>query len=57
MQIPGLFRFFVPMIVATHILVDHAEPNESKAALGLTTPQMAEQILNAFFSKQPSVVS
>jgi 1-deoxy-D-xylulose-5-phosphate synthase len=38
------------------ILVDHAEPNESKAALGLTTPQMAEQILNAFFSKQPSVV-
>ncbi|WP_009630653.1 1-deoxy-D-xylulose-5-phosphate synthase [Synechocystis sp. PCC 7509] len=39
------------------ILVEHAEPNESKAALGLTTPQMAEQILNAFFSKQPSVVS
>lgn len=39
------------------ILVDHAEPDESKAALGLTTPQMAEQILNAFFSKQPSVVS
>lgn len=38
------------------ILVDHAEPDESKAALGLTTPQMAEQILNAFFSKQPSVV-
>ncbi len=38
------------------ILVDHAEPNESKAALGLTTPQMAEQILDAFFSKQPSVV-
>ncbi len=38
------------------ILVDHAEPNESKAALGLTTPQMAEQILDAFFSKQPSIV-
>ncbi len=38
------------------ILVDHAEPQESKAALGLTTPQMAEQILNAFFSKQPSVL-
>ncbi len=38
------------------ILVDHAEPNESKADLGLTTPQMAEQILDAFFSKQPSVV-
>ncbi len=39
------------------MLVDHAEPSESKAALGLTTPQMAEQILNAFFSKQPSVIS
>ena len=38
------------------ILVDHAEPNESKADLGLTTPQMAKQILDAFFSKQPSVV-
>lgn len=39
------------------ILVEHAEPNESKADLGLTTPQMAKQILDAFFSKQPSVVS
>ncbi len=39
------------------ILVDHAEPDESKAALGLTTPQMAEQILDAFFSKQPSIVN
>ena len=38
------------------ILVEHAEPNESKADLGLTTPQMAKQILDAFFSKQPSVV-
>jgi 1-deoxy-D-xylulose-5-phosphate synthase len=38
------------------ILVEHAEPNESKADLGLTTPQMAKQILDAFFSKQPSIV-
>ena len=38
------------------ILVDHAEAHESKADLGLTTPQMAKQILDAFFSKQPSVV-
>ncbi len=39
------------------ILVEHAEAHESKADLGLTTPQMAKQILDAFFSKQPSVVS
>lgn len=39
------------------ILVEHAEAHESKAALGLTTPQMAKQILDDFFSKQPSVVS
>ena len=39
------------------ILVEHAEPNESKADLGLTTPQMAKQILDAFFSKQPAAIS
>ncbi|MFP5272795.1 1-deoxy-D-xylulose-5-phosphate synthase [Coleofasciculus sp.] len=38
-------------------LVDHAKPDESKAALGLTPSQMAEQVREAFFSKQPSVVS
>ncbi len=38
-------------------LVDHAKPDESKADLGLTSSQMAEQILAAFFSKQPTVVS
>lgn len=38
-------------------LVDHAKPDESKAALGLTPSQMAEQVRDAFFSKQPSVVS
>lgn len=34
------------------VLVDHATPNESKATLGLTTPQMAETILATFFQKQ-----
>lgn len=38
-------------------LVDHAKPDESKADLGLTSPQIAEQVLKAFFSKQPSAVS
>ncbi|MEM8603458.1 MAG: 1-deoxy-D-xylulose-5-phosphate synthase [Cyanobacteria bacterium P01_H01_bin.121] len=30
------------------LLVDHATPNESKATLGLTPPQMAERILKKF---------
>ncbi|WP_036485821.1 1-deoxy-D-xylulose-5-phosphate synthase [Myxosarcina sp. GI1] len=38
-------------------LVDHATPDQSKADLGLSSPQMAENILKAFFgSKEPSVV-
>ncbi|MGK7929586.1 MAG: 1-deoxy-D-xylulose-5-phosphate synthase [Spirulina sp.] len=45
-------RFGVP-----DILVDHASPNESKADLGLTGSQIAEKVLQMFFSKQPSVVS
>jgi 1-deoxy-D-xylulose-5-phosphate synthase len=44
-------RFGVP-----DILVDHAKPDESKADLGLTSSQMVEQILTAFYSKQPSTV-
>jgi 1-deoxy-D-xylulose-5-phosphate synthase len=44
-------RFGVP-----DILVDHAKPDESKADLGLTSSQMVEQILAAFYSKQPSTV-
>jgi 1-deoxy-D-xylulose-5-phosphate synthase len=45
-------RFGVP-----DILVDHAKPDESKADLGLTSSQMAEKILKAFFPiKQASVV-
>lgn len=47
-------RFGVP-----DILVDHAEPKESFADLGLTSSQIAEQIREAFFvqKKQPSKVS
>jgi 1-deoxy-D-xylulose-5-phosphate synthase len=46
-------RFGVP-----DILVDHATPDESKVDLGLTSSQMAEQILSAFFSqKEASAVS
>ena len=48
-------RFGVP-----DILVDHASPDQSKASLGLSSPQMAESILKAFFDskqKEPSVVS
>ena len=42
------------------ILVDHATPDQSKASLGLSSPQMAENILKTFFDskdKEPSVVS
>ena len=48
-------RFGVP-----DILVDHATPDQSKASLGLSSPQMAESILKTFFEskdKEPSVVS
>ncbi|MDV2994186.1 MAG: 1-deoxy-D-xylulose-5-phosphate synthase [Chroococcidiopsis sp. SAG 2025] len=37
-------------------LVDHAEPNESKADLSLTSPQIAETVRQAFFSQQLSSV-
>ena len=37
------------------LLVDHATPEESKADLGLTPPQMADRILK-LFSKQPVTV-
>ncbi|NEO49374.1 MAG: 1-deoxy-D-xylulose-5-phosphate synthase, partial [Moorea sp. SIO4A3] len=47
-----LKRFGVP-----DKLVDHAKPDESKADLGLTGSQIAEQIREAFFTKQPSAVS
>lgn len=38
------------------ILVEHAEPNESKADLGLSNPQIADQILKVL-KKQPSSVA
>ncbi len=44
-------RFGVP-----DVLVDHAEPNESKTALGLTSHQIAERVLEAFFKQQVSAV-
>lgn len=42
-------RFGVP-----DILVDHAKPDESKAAIGLTPSQIAEQLLAGFFPQQVS---
>jgi 1-deoxy-D-xylulose-5-phosphate synthase len=38
------------------ILVDHATPDESKAALGLTPPQMADRILKTF-AKQGNAIA
>jgi 1-deoxy-D-xylulose-5-phosphate synthase len=38
------------------MLVDHATPDESKAALGLTSRQIAERVLAAFFEQQVSAV-
>ncbi len=38
------------------VLVEHAEPNESKAELGLTSPQIAELVLQAFFKQQLTAV-
>ncbi|MBW4622058.1 MAG: 1-deoxy-D-xylulose-5-phosphate synthase [Cyanosarcina radialis HA8281-LM2] len=46
----------VKRIGVPDILVDHAKPEESLADLGLTSPQIAERIRTAFFSKQPSLV-
>jgi 1-deoxy-D-xylulose-5-phosphate synthase len=39
------------------ILVDHATPDESKAQLGLTSEQIADSILQAFFKKQAAVAA
>ncbi|MEH2006215.1 1-deoxy-D-xylulose-5-phosphate synthase [Nostoc sp.] len=44
-------RFGVP-----DVLVDHAEPNESKTELGLTSHQIAERVLQAFFKQEVSAV-
>ncbi|MEB3357698.1 MAG: 1-deoxy-D-xylulose-5-phosphate synthase [Synechococcales bacterium] len=37
-------------------LVDHAKPDESKADLGLTAPQIAERILSKMGKREPSPV-
>ncbi|MBE9055672.1 1-deoxy-D-xylulose-5-phosphate synthase [Sphaerospermopsis sp. LEGE 08334] len=37
-------------------LVDHATPDESKASLGLTSQQIAEKIIQAFFKKELAAV-
>ncbi|NEP56219.1 MAG: 1-deoxy-D-xylulose-5-phosphate synthase [Symploca sp. SIO2G7] len=37
-------------------LVDHAKPDESKADLGLTSAQIAQQVRETFFSKQLSAI-
>jgi 1-deoxy-D-xylulose-5-phosphate synthase len=45
----------VTRIGVPDILVEHAEPNESKADLGLTSPQIAQQILAQLRHKQPAL--
>ena len=37
------------------ILVDHASPDQSKASLGLTPPQMAERILSTLALEKPAL--
>ena len=39
------------------LLVDHAKPDESKADLGLTPPQISETVRTTFFSHQLATVS
>lgn len=38
------------------VLVEHAEPNESKAEISLTSPQIAQKVLRAFFQQELSAV-
>ena len=47
----------VKRIGVPDLLVEHAEPDQSKAALGLTSPQIAEKVLKAFFNNQLSIVN
>ena len=47
----------VKRIGVPDVLVDHAEADQSKAELGLTSPQMAEQVLKAFFTSVISTYS
>ncbi|MBE9156965.1 1-deoxy-D-xylulose-5-phosphate synthase [Nodosilinea sp. LEGE 06152] len=51
-QVPAqVLRIGVP-----DVLVDHASPDQSKAALGLTPPQMAERILATYQVEKPALV-
>ncbi|WP_414588166.1 1-deoxy-D-xylulose-5-phosphate synthase [Scytonema sp. PCC 10023] len=38
------------------VLVEHAEPNQSKAEISLTSPQIAQKVLQAFFQQELSAV-
>lgn len=52
-QVPAsVLRIGVP-----DVLVDHASPDQSKAALGLTPSQMAERILSTYQVEKPALVS
>jgi 1-deoxy-D-xylulose-5-phosphate synthase len=46
----------VKRIGVPDILVDHATPDESKAELGLTSSQIAERVMQAYFQSQLSAV-
>ncbi|MEB3149077.1 MAG: 1-deoxy-D-xylulose-5-phosphate synthase [Sphaerospermopsis sp.] len=46
----------VKRIGVPDILVDHATPDESKTSLGLTSQQIAENIMQAFFKKELAAV-
>jgi 1-deoxy-D-xylulose-5-phosphate synthase len=46
----------VKRIGVPDILVDHATPDESFAALGLSSRQIAETVLQTFFKKELAVV-
>jgi 1-deoxy-D-xylulose-5-phosphate synthase len=51
-QVPAsVLRIGVP-----DVLVDHASPDQSKASLGLTPPQMAERILATYQVEKPVLV-
>lgn len=46
----------VKRIGVPDVLVDHATPDESKAELGLTSRQIAERVMAAFFQQLSAVV-
>ncbi|MDD1413424.1 1-deoxy-D-xylulose-5-phosphate synthase, partial [Dolichospermum sp. ST_con] len=46
----------VKRIGVPDILVEHATPDQSFAALGLSGPQIAQTVLQAFFKKELAIV-